>query len=432
MEVILLCGIYLVELACFWLGLRILFEIKYKTRLVIILGGILPVIISLFPFEFATEKIAWLIVAILGILFVSIDGKIIEKGIWLILVFLLLECLDGIFTNTCEQVMRLIDRNSIYNKNYFLIKCCTLGSVILLNLVKEKIRRKKAHINLAIYFVIGIIVASMMICLAILNKVKRFLPNDKYIIICNILNVAVLVSVFLLLVFIVYIKNTHERMEQLLRTEQLLKEAQVNYYKQNLKKETDTRKYRHDMVNHLVYLQEILSINRLDDAKSYLKSILGGFKKIQNTYYVLGHEMIDTIMNYFFGMLPKDTEIVLKGRCAVNINMEDADICTIFSNLFQNAVEEITENRICNAKIIVEVYKGDQYINYIIKNSIHAQFDNNDINKNGLPKSHKSDAKSHGIGMINVKRAIEKYNGRFEWIQKEDYFSVNVVLPVKK
>ena len=34
--------------------------------------------------------------------------------------------------------------------------------------------------------------------------------------------------------------------------------------------------------------------------------------------------------------------------------------------------------------------------------------------------------------MINVKRAIEKYNGRFEWIQKEDYFSVNVVLPVKK
>ncbi len=142
--------------------------------------------------------------------------------------------------------------------------------------------------------------------------------------------------------------------------------------------------------------------------------------------------MIDTIMNYFFGMLPKDTEIVLKGRCAVNINMEDADICTIFSNLFQNAVEEITENSICNAKIIVEVYKGEQYINYIIKNSIHAQFDNNDINKNGLPKSHKSDAKSHGIGMINVKRAIEKYNGRFEWIQKEDYFSVNVVLPVKK
>lgn len=68
MEVILLCGIYLVELACFWLGLRILFEIKYKTRLVIILGGILPVIISLFPFEFATEKIAWLIVAILSLI----------------------------------------------------------------------------------------------------------------------------------------------------------------------------------------------------------------------------------------------------------------------------------------------------------------------------------------------------------------------------
>lgn len=432
MEVILLCGIYLVELACFWLGLRILFDVKQRSKIAVIIGIVVPIIIALFFDNNSEEKNAWLTLAVIAILFISIEGNIIEKGIWLLLVFLLMECLEGIFTYPLEQVLIYLYGNFEFNVKNFIVKGFALESILILNFLKAKISSKKTHINLMIYFIIGLVVALMMLCLAILNQVKHFLPNRRYIIICNVLNCAVLISVFLLLVFIVYIKNTHERMEQLLRTEQLLKEAQVNYYKQNLKKETDTRKYRHDMVNHLVYLQEILSINRLDDAKSYLKSILGGFKKIQNSYYVLGHEMIDTIMNYFFGMLPKDTEIILKGRSTVNINMEDADICTIFSNLFQNAVEEITENHICNAKIIVEVHKGEQYINYNIKNSIHAQFDNDDINKNGLPKSHKSDAKSHGIGMLNVKSAIEKYNGRFEWTQKEDYFSVNVVLPVKK
>ncbi len=61
--------------------------------------------------------------------------------------------------------------------------------------------------------------------------------------------VAISISIFLLVIFVVYIKNTNERMEQLLKTERLLKESQVNYYKRSLRKEADTRKYRHDMIN---------------------------------------------------------------------------------------------------------------------------------------------------------------------------------------
>ena len=79
-----------------------------------------------------------------------------------------------------------------------------------------------------------------------------------------------------------------------------------------MKKEADTRKYRHDMVNHLVYVQETLSQNRMSDAQQYLANILGGFKKIQSSYYAIGNEMLDTIMNYFFGMLPKEVETFIR------------------------------------------------------------------------------------------------------------------------
>ena len=44
----------------------------------------------------------------------------------------------------------------------------------------------------------------------------------------------------------------------------------MNYYKQLLKKESETRKYRHDMVNHLVYLQEVLKNDQAENARKYV------------------------------------------------------------------------------------------------------------------------------------------------------------------
>ncbi len=431
MEILLLCGIYLVELACFWLVLRILFEVQYKTKVVMIFGLVLPVIVAVLPIEDVLEKSFLIAVSVLGVIFVSIEGTILEKGAELILTFLLLECVDGIILPFWEQILENLN---IYFKvfgNCLATKCCTLGTILLLNIVKEKMNHKEMHINSIIYIIIGIVASSMMFCLAFLNRVVIHLHNSKYTILCNALNVAILISIFLLVVFVIYIKNTHERMEQLLKTEQLLKESQVSYYKQVLKKEKDTRKYRHDMVNHLVYIQDTLSRNKIDDAQQYLANIMGGFKKIQNAYYMTGNEMVDTIMNYFCGMIPKSVNVEIKGRCPVEIDMEDTDVCTIFSNLFQNAVEEIIENKINNAKIIVGIQRGKQYVMYSIKNSLVTEIYENNISKMGLPKSHKKDKHNHGIGMVNAKSTIERNSGKFEWYQVEGYFCVNIILPIK-
>lgn len=242
------------------------------------------------------------------------------------------------------------------------------------------------------------------------------------------MDIVICIGVYLLVLFVIYIKNAHERMERLLKTEQLMKESQVNYYKQLLKKESETRKYRHDMVNHLVYLQEVLKNNQAENARKYVEDILGGFKRIQNTYYVTGNEMVDTIMNYFLGMLPESVDIEIHGKYPVELAMEDIDICTIFANVFQNAVEEIIENPIQEAAVQVEITKGKQYVEYKIKNSIYTDIV---IGRNGLPKSGKADKKNHGIGMVNVKETIERNEGRFQWCQKEGFFCVALTLPIK-
>lgn len=431
MEILLLLGIYVVELLCYQVVLRMLFQVNVTTKKWMILGGGLPIIIEMLPVNMAGKNF-FVTFAVIGISYVSIEGNIINKGIRLVLTLIFLECIDDIFLYSCEKIF--IKEFYVGHRHIICLsaKCLTFISVCVLNYLKEKFKKFKiTHINSVIYLVIGVFILLMLFCLGILNQAIIYFPNDRYILLCKFLNIAIIISIFLLVVFVIYIKNTNERMEQLLKTERLLKESQVNYYKQILKKEADTRQYRHDMVNHLVYIQETLRRNQIIQATQYLANILGGFRKIQSTYYVTGNEMVDTIMNYFIGMLPDNVNIEIRGKCPVIIDVKDTDICTIFSNIFQNAIEEIEENKIKNAHLIIEVCKGQQYVEYKIRNSLSLQIDEKSINKYGLPKSHKLDKRNHGIGMINMKTAIEKYHGKFEWKQEKGYFCVRVILPIK-
>lgn len=432
MEILLLLGIYLVELLCYQVVLRMLFQMKVTTKKWMILGAGLPIVIGLLPMNDTIGKNLLITISVIIIMFVSMEGTIIYKGIRLILMLLFFECIDDIFAYSCGGYFILVKKQYRKYISSLVSKSLTYISTKLICSVREKFKRyKNTHINSAIYFIIGVFILLMFLCLGFLNQVIIYFPNERYIQLCEILNIAILASILLLVVFIIYINNTHERMEQLLKTEKLLKESQVNYYKQSLKKETDTRKYRHDMVNHLIYVQEILSQNRIDDAQQYLSNILDGFKKIQSSYYVTGNEMFDTIMNYFFAMLPKEVKIEIRGKCPVVINMEEMDICTIFSNIFQNAVEEILDNSVKNACIKVIVSKGQQYVKYEVKNSLYSEINMKCLDKYGLPKSHKTDKHNHGIGMVNIKNAIERNNGKFEWNQKDGYFCVSVILPIK-
>ncbi len=432
MEIIILCGIYLAELTCYYFGLRILFEIQQKSKAWMAAGILFPVIIGILPIEDAAWKNVLVTVSVVLVMYLSIDGGIGERVIRLVLFLLFLECVDNIFTRPCEMI--LSDNVKEYADNIFYLSAKLLASVcvLILNVLRDKMKiYHKTHISSIIYFVIGIVAISMTFCVGIFNQLMIYMPDEGFVYFYNILNIAILIGILFLSVFVIYIKNTHEKMEQLLKTEQLLKESQVNYYKQILKKETDTRKYRHDMTNHLVYLEELLSKKKIEESNRYLESILGGFKKIQNTYYVTGNEMVDTIMNYFFAMLSENVTIKIIGRCPIRFDMEDTDVCTIFSNIFQNAVEEIMENKLENAKIIIKVQKGKSYAEYVIKNSMSAQINKENIDKNGLPKSHKSDKRNHGIGMLNLKHTVEKNCGSFQWYQEENYFCVNIILPIQ-
>lgn len=96
MEIIILCGIYLAELTCYYFGLRILFEIQQKSKAWMAAGILFPVIIGSLPIEDAAWKNVLVTFSVIGIMFVSIEGTILEKGVKLILFNLLFECINSV------------------------------------------------------------------------------------------------------------------------------------------------------------------------------------------------------------------------------------------------------------------------------------------------------------------------------------------------
>lgn len=422
MEIIVLCAIYLVELACYQVGLRILFDVEQKLVTGMIVGIILPVMIGIIPIETSGKNVLVTFV-VMGITFLTMKGKWVEKIARIAFILVFVSCLEDIVVSLGNGIAD--------DFKYLGMKICTLICLfIILFIQRTGSVHKTVHINPFIYLIIGVVASSMMFCLAVLNYVKPYVENERYVVLCNILNVSVHVSIFFMVVFVIYIKNTHERMEQLLKTEQMLKETQISYYRQLLVKEENTRKYRHDMNNHLIYIQELLGKKRMDDALHYLENLQGIFKSIQNIYYVTGNEMVDAIMNYFFQMLPDSVTVKIAGKCPLEFDMDDTDICTIFSNILQNVVEEIINNELLNAEIVICIEKGKEYVEYQIKNSMSGKTVI-EMGRNGLPSTSKADKKNHGIGLVNVKTAVERNRGKFSWRQEEEYFCTDIILPIK-
>lgn len=434
MEILILCGIYLVELLCYQLGLRILFEVrqKSKAKLWMAVGILLPVVIGYLPVE-ASGKNVLVTVSVMEVTFLVIEGKRLEKMVKTAFVLIFVSLFDDITIELLKNIFSYTKMFSVEdNESYLIMKILSIVCMAGIYILKKTNRfRTKVRIGTYIYFIIGAIVLSMMFCLAVLEYAKAYIQNSRYIILCDIMYVAVHISIFLMVVFIVYIKSTNERMGQLLKSEKLLKEMQVNHYKQLLRKEENTRKYRHDMKNHLLYLQTLLTKDWIEESKTYLNQMQGMVDNVQQVYYVTGNDMVDTIMNYYLGMLPEDADVLISGKIPIQFDIEEIDVCTIFSNLFQNVVEEICGHDLEEAKVEIYINKGREYVQYEIRNTTYIRENIKRNEKNKLPLTSKLDKENHGMGMENVKMTVQRNRGMFSWSHVENVFCVKVVLPIK-
>ncbi len=107
--------------------------------------------------------------------------------------------------------------------------------------------------------------------------------------------------------------------------------------------------------------------------------------------------------------------------------MHVTDICSIFGNALDNAIENAALISDPDKRLIhLQISERQGFLFIMMSNYCERQVEFRD----GMPVTTKIDMKNHGYGIKSIKRAVEKYGGNVIWTQKGDEFEMKVLIPM--
>ena len=186
------------------------------------------------------------------------------------------------------------------------------------------------------------------------------------------------------------------------------------------------REVRHDLKNHTISLEHLIKSGKNDEALRYLTNLREEYM-ISKAYIQTGNDILDGILAQKLATAEKD-DIVLSVAADFSFlkDIEGADLCIIFGNLLDNAVEgcKNVKDGLRYINIRGNVL-GDMVI-YTIENSCDPKLSFH----GGLPSTTKKEIRRHGIGLHSVKRMVLKNGGELGLSAEGGKFSAVISFPM--
>lgn len=239
------------------------------------------------------------------------------------------------------------------------------------------------------------------------------------------INVIIILGLFLINIafFYLYVQVV-EKYEVELQNQSLAQQNKA-YHQQALvihAAENNIRSLQHDFKNHLIALKEV-SNTKSEKFRDYVQ-VLEGKLTFNAEYVMTGNKMLDGLINYKLQvMYDMGVEIDLNIKIPDDINIHDFDVVVILGNLLDNAIRSLQEqdNGIFQMKFLYN--RGTFYLQ--LRNSYAGI-----LRKKGNTffSTKKESSEPHGIGLNNVKRIVEKYNGNLTINVEKNFFDVEILM----
>lgn len=363
--------------------------------------------------------IKWIAYAamVFGIIRLLYHENGIVTGLWMIFVIAII---DSITTLLVEIV--------IYKRNFSMPQDIA-GSILTLAfiIIAAKILNKNENISLkdvpAYKMIIFLIITGVdAMALVLLGD---YIMNDKHIIhrtMYLVMVVIVILSVLVLLILVLEVmvsRDNHLKREQL--SVKYLGE-QVEQYKYLEQREEETKKFRHDIRNHMHMINSFLNEKNYAAVEEYMKAMDVKIESIGNKLTVY-NGIVDAVINrYQSEALKEGVSLEVKGRFPVESRVSAFDLCTIFSNLIENAIRGQKEYG--EGSVHIECAYNEDEILICIENDYVGELEYRD----GRLKTTKRDISRHGIGLLNVERCVEDNGGLISIDTDNNKFKVMVSL----
>ena len=248
---------------------------------------------------------------------------------------------------------------------------------------------------------------------------KKFKIMGIPIIAGGVLGVLVLIST------IIYYLNDIQKQNMKNIILEKYNKQQEEYYQNMLERETSTKQFRHDIINHLIQLQSFSKAGAYDKLNNYLSNILKDISNISNSQYDVGNMVINTMLDYYLIPLKNNCDIIVEGYISDNIIIGDTDMCIIVSNVIKNVVEAVSQIKNTSKEILFSVNQGEKFLRLCAENTIEKEVY---INKNGQHITTKSDKENHGFGIGNIQKIVKKYGGLYNVYARNGRYKVEIIL----
>ncbi|MDE7300510.1 MAG: GHKL domain-containing protein [Lachnospiraceae bacterium] len=202
---------------------------------------------------------------------------------------------------------------------------------------------------------------------------------------------------------------------------------QKQQYDYQLQQSVAVRRFKHDLVNHIGVLRELMSRKKVEDAIDYIDTIWN----IQDDFDLklhTGDSFLDVIINYYFYLAEKENiEFAVSGRLTEKMPLEMVDLTSLMGNVLQNAVEAAAKAAV--PKIRIELVEHKKEIFIVVSNSVIEKINT----KGSFFMTSKKDKENHGFGLKNIAAAVEKYHGEY-YVDSivengEAIFKISIAIP---
>ncbi len=214
-----------------------------------------------------------------------------------------------------------------------------------------------------------------------------------------------------------------------LREQEIYKQQTYAYQNQLeviMESQSRIRALKHDMKNHILTLQALSQKGEPEELREYLNS-MGEFMVNPAEYAATGNDEIDSLLNYKIQRAKEILKVVeVKIAVPEQMKLHTFDLNVVLGNLLDNGIEASAKTEEQLLRLTLRLQKGVLFIH--ITNSC-AGVEEGEYHS---LETTKKDRRSHGIGLGNVHRIVEKYHGDMELICRNNRMETDIMMYVEE
>lgn len=277
--------------------------------------------------------------------------------------------------------------------------------------------------SIKIFRIIIPVVSMIIIGISYLTYMLQFINTKGGKILALLILFIIVLGILFIVMLVIHIFQQKENFQNQAKLENQYSQQQKAYFTMMIEKQEETKRFRHDILNHLLCIQDQLKRQHYCEVETYLEDVLSDLNIIRAMQYDVGNEIMNVWLNYYLLPIHTYCNVTIEGYLGELEHISQMDLCTIISNLLKNAVEAVDEG----GEIGIYIMRKEKHVLIKIGNTCkHIP----NMNKSGKFMTSKQDKESHGYGISNAQNALQKYKGELQYFIENNYIWAEISFPI--